>query len=288
MPAAASPSALPADCTVAFVGGGNMAASLIGGLLAAGHPTAHIRVAQRNAERGAALAQRFGIDVVREPAPAAHGARLVVLAVKPQQMAEAVRELDFLDETQTVLSVAAGLRVATLRAWLPRPALVRSMPNTPALFRAGISGLYASPETSAAARALADALLSCCGATCWLQREEQMDALTALSGCGPAYFFWLTEALREAGAALGLDAASAARLAQETFLGAAAMAQGSDEDVATLRMQVTSKGGATAAALALIEGAGTRRIFIDALAAAATRARELGNELERSAQPAHA
>jgi len=267
---------------IAFIGGGNMAASLIGGLLAAGHPASRLRVAVRTADSAARLRQRFGVEALTDSAQAIKGADIVVLAVKPQQMAEALRGLR-VEPGATVISVAAGVRVDTLAQWLGTTAVVRSMPNTPALFRSGISGLYAEPELSAISRQRAERVLGCVGETCWVPREEQIDAVTALSGCGPAYYFLLTELLRDAGAALGLDPAVAAQLAHSTFIGAAQMARDAGEDVTVLRAQVTSKGGSTEAALAHLEAAGLGRIFQEALAAADRRARLRGEELAQLA-----
>ena len=267
---------------IAFVGGGNMAASLIGGLLASGHPAARLRVAVRTADSAARLRGRFGVEVLTDSAQAIRGADIVVLAVKPQQMAEALRGLR-VEPGATVISVAAGVRVATLAQWLGTTAVVRAMPNTPALFRCGISGLYADPTLPAISRQRAERVLGCVGETCWVPREEQIDAVTALSGCGPAYYFLLTEVLRDAGAALGLDPAVAAQLAHSTFIGAAQMARDAGEDVAVLRAQVTSKGGSTEAALAHLEAAGLGRIFQEALAAADRRAGLRGEELARLA-----
>jgi pyrroline-5-carboxylate reductase len=205
----------------------------------------------------------------------------VVLAVKPQQMAEALRGIR-IDRAATVISVAAGLRVETLRRQLAAGgfdgAIIRSMPNTPSLLRQGIAGLYAPPSTPVLARQRAETLLTAVGEVCWVEQETQIDAVTALSGSGPAYYFLVTELMREAGAALGLDPAIAARLALKTFTGAAAMSNG-DTDVATLRVQVTSKGGTTEAALAVLESADLRRSFREALQAAADRARLRGDEL---------
>jgi len=267
---------------IAFVGGGNMAASLIGGLLAAGHPASRLRAAVRTADNAARLRQRFAVETLTDSAQAIAGADVVVLAVKPQQMAEALRGLR-VEPSATVISVAAGVRVATLAQWLGTTAVVRSMPNTPALFRSGISGLYAEPALSAVSRQRAERVLGCVGETCWVGQEEQIDAVTALSGCGPAYYFLLTEVLRNAGAALGLDPAVAAQLAHSTFIGAAQMARDAGEDVAVLRAQVTSKGGSTEAALAHLEAAGLGRIFQEALAAADSRARLRGEELAQLA-----
>ncbi len=263
---------------IAFVGGGNMAASLIGGLLAAGHPAARLRASTRSAESAERLRRRFGIEVLTDNAATVRGAGVVVLAVKPQLMAEALHGVRP-EPGATVISVAAGVQIATLAHWLGTTAIVRTMPNTPALFGAGISGMYADPTLPPAARRQAEYVLGCAGATCWLTQEAQIDAVTALSGCGPAYYFHLTEVLREAGAALGLDPAVAAQLALSTFIGAARMAKETGEDVATLRAQVTSKGGSTEAALAHLEQADLSRIFREALAAADQRARLRGEEL---------
>ncbi|MBL6750771.1 MAG: pyrroline-5-carboxylate reductase [Nevskia sp.] len=263
---------------IAFVGGGNMAASLIGGLLAAGHRSQQLRVAVKTTASARRVGERFGVACGTDAAAAIAGAGIVVLAVKPQLMAAAVHGLRPAPDA-TVLSVAAGVRCATLAHWLGTANVVRAMPNTPALFRAGISGLYCDPALPALHRTRAEAVLGSVGGTCWVPAEAQIDAVTALSGCGPAYYFYLTELLREAGAALGLDAATAARLAHDTFIGAAAMARDAGEDEARLREQVTSRGGSTEAALEHLEGAGVRRIFREALAAADARARLRGDEL---------
>ncbi|MFA5939287.1 MAG: pyrroline-5-carboxylate reductase [Sinimarinibacterium sp.] len=264
---------------IAFLGGGNMAASLIGGLLAAGRPAASLRVAEISEVRRDWLAREFGVAVFAEPAHAVAGADAVVLAVKPQQMHEACASLS-LKNGAVVVSIAAGIRLDSLRRWLGDAVhYVRCMPNTPALLRAGITGLYAPPQTPAAARQLAGDILAAAGECVWLDAEAQMDAVTALSGSGPAYYFLLTEALRDAGIKLGLPADTAARLARRTFIGAARMAEG-DTDVAELRARVTSKGGTTEAAVKHLEAANLRGIFADALAAAAQRGAELGDQLD--------
>jgi pyrroline-5-carboxylate reductase len=264
---------------IAFLGGGNMAASLIGGLLAAGHPPQRIQVAEIGAGRRAWLQREFGVGVHEHAAAAAVQSDAVVLAVKPQQMREAVHGLQLAPGT-VVVSIAAGLRLASLQRWLGDGLhYVRSMPNTPALLGAGISGLYAAPSTPQSARQLAENILGAAGDCVWLEDESQMDAVTALSGSGPAYYFALTEALREAGVALGLAPQTAARLARQTFIGAARMADGED-DVAVLRARVTSKGGTTEAALQRLEAGGLRALFKDALTAAAHRGAELGATLD--------
>lgn len=266
---------------IGFVGGGQMAGSLIGGLLAAGHPAARIRVAEPDAGRADFLRQTFGVEVKDRGADIAQDCDALVLAVKPQTMREALRGLRAGPETP-VLSIAAGLRIETLRAWLGGNAtVVRAMPNTPALLRQGIAGLYAAPGTAPDARALSERIMKAVGEICWVEREELLDAVTALSGSGPAYYFLLTEVLREAGCELGLNTDTARRLAEKTFIGAARMAEGG-QDVVELRSNVTSRGGTTEAAVAHLENAGLRRLFADALRAATRRARELGEALAKT------
>nr|WP_293368601.1 pyrroline-5-carboxylate reductase [Nevskia sp.] len=271
----------PAD-TIAFVGGGNMAASLIGGLVAAGHPAASIRVSEPDAERAAALKARFGLTIAADNVDAATGADILVLATKPQQVANAIRGLQLAADA-TLISICAGVRIASLRALVANGgwtgAIVRAMPNTPALFGVGITGLYASETASPRARMQAETVLAAAGKVCWVDTESLMDAVTAVSGSGPAYFFLLTEAMAEAGVALGLTPADAKALALQTFIGAAKMAEGTGTDVATLRAQVTSKGGTTQAALESLEAAGFRRILDEALRAADIRSAQLGDEL---------
>lgn len=260
-----------------------MAGSLIGGLLAAGHARERIRVAEPDLARAQWLREHFGVEV-GAAADIVRGAAALVLAVKPQQMRTALQGLRP-DAGCVVVSIAAGVRLATLRAALGDSVhLVRTMPNTPALVRQGITGLYAPAGTPAAACELAQYILDAAGETVWLQSEAQMDAVTALSGSGPAYFFLLTEALREAGERLGLEKDTAARLARQTFIGSAAIAAPSEHDVTQLRAQVTSKGGTTEAAVQSLEASGLRAIFQQALAAAAKRGAELGDALEREGQ----
>ena len=281
-PPARFPHAMPE--IIAFVGGGNMATSLIGGLIAAGHAPAALRVAEPEAARASALRTRFGVVVQSEARAIVGGAGTVVLAVKPQQMGEALRDLS-LDAGACVVSIAAGIRLDFLRKALgPEVHYVRTMPNTPALYGCGISGLYATPETPASARARAETVLRAAGETVWLEREADLDAVTAVSGSGPAYFFLLVEAMREGGTALGLSPQTAARLAARTCVGAARMIEGGTTDVAELRQQVTSKGGTTEAALQHFEAAGLRGIVRDALGAAARRSEELGDQLAKAAR----
>ena len=270
---------------IAFIGGGQMAGSLIGGLRAAGHPAARLRVAEPDAKRAEWLRNTFGVQVLQSGAEVAANANALVLAVKPQVMQDALRGVTPAAGC-TVVSIAAGVRVAQLQRWLNgAPGIVRCMPNTPAQLRSGVTALYAPPETGAAARGLAEKILGSVGATCWVQDEALLDAVTALSGSGPAYFFLLTEVLREAGQALGLDAATARLLAEKTFIGAARMAEAGgkagEDYIAELRANVTSRGGTTEAALAHLEKHGLRKLFTDALKVAERRGRELGAALDQ-------
>ncbi len=263
---------------IAFIGGGNMAASLIGGWIQAGRPASAIRVVELSEPRREQLASDYGVAVYADAAAAVDGATALVLAVKPQQMREACANLRVAPGT-TVISIAAGIRIASLQAWLGHDLHhIRCMPNTPALLGAGITGLYTDAATPATARALADAVLGAAGQTVWLDSEAQIEAVTAVSGSGPAYFFLVTEVMREAGVRLGLSAETAARLARQTLIGAARMTE-TDTDVAELRARVTSKGGTTEAAVQSLENGGIRTIFNQALEAAARRGAELGQQL---------
>jgi len=264
---------------IAFLGGGNMASSLVGGLLVAGHVPSHIRVFEPDAERAQELVRRFGVVAMSTAAEAVLGAELTVLAVKPQVVREALSGLS-LDAGSTLLSIAAGVRIALLRELLgPQLHYVRCMPNTPALLGCGMSGLYAEPGTPPAAREAAQAVLESAGRCCWLDDETALDAVTAVSGSGPAYVFLLAELMQNAGVSLGLPADTAALLARQTVIGAARMLEGTAEAAATLRAQVTSKGGTTEAALRSLESAGIGPIFTEALTAAARRSAELGDAL---------
>lgn len=275
------PSALPSQPKIAFLGGGNMAAALIGGLLKTGWPAAQIVVAEPVAERAGWLKTSFGIAVHPKGAALPGDADALVLAVKPQQMASALSGLS-LKPGALVVSIAAGVRLATLQRLLgDQVAYVRTMPNTPALLGAGITGLFAPAGTSADARALAEQLLSAAGSCMWVDEEAQLDAVTALSGSGPAYFFLLVEALRDAGTALGLKPEVAAQLAAQTCVGAARMVGESGLDASLLRANVTSKGGTTEAAVQYLESTGLRAIFKQALQAADARAKALGDELDQ-------
>lgn len=266
------------DSPVAFIGGGNMARSLIGGLVAGGRPAASIRVAEPVDALRDALAADFGVAVFATATEAARDAGTWVMAVKPQVMAGVCAELAPLARAQSplVVSIAAGIPTARLETWLGGDVdVVRTMPNTPALLGAGATGLFATARVDAPRRAFAQSLLQAAGLTAWIDDEAQMDAVTALSGSGPAYVFLLAEAMQAAGEAEGLPPATARALATQTLLGAARMLAESGEDAATLRQRVTSPKGTTQAALDAFEAGGFRALVRAAIGAATRRGREL-------------
>jgi pyrroline-5-carboxylate reductase len=265
---------------ITFLGGGNMANAIIGGLREQGFASEDIRVVEPLAANREQLGAAFGVRCVAAMDADALSCDVLVLAVKPQQLREAVTPLAGKLERQLVISIAAGVRMADLGRWLGSHArLVRVMPNTPALIGAGISGLWADAGVDEAGRAAAEKILGAVGRTLWIADEAQMDAITAVSGSGPAYVFYFIEALRDAGRELGLPADTANRLAIETVLGAARLAARSDDDVAVLRQRVTSKGGTTEAALFSMAQDHFKDIVVRAVRAASDRSRELGDEL---------
>ena len=273
----------PVPTVLAFIGGGNMARSLIGAQIAHGTPPASIRVAEPRANARATLADEFGIAPFADNADAVSGADCVVLAVKPQVMQLACTGLaDALAaHVPVVISIAAGVRIAQLEhllgAHLP---IVRCMPNTPALLGAGAAGLCANRNVNAAQHELAERLLAAAGVVRWIDDEAQMDTVTALSGSGPAYFFLLTEAMTDAAVQLGLPRATAQALAAQTCFGAGRMLVESSEDAATLRQRVTSPHGSTAAALDVFQSGGFMELVARALAAAKRRGEEMSAELD--------
>ncbi len=266
---------------LAFVGGGNMAAALIGGLIKRGLSGEHIVVADPSREQLERLSRDFGVTAAADNKSAVAGAEVVILAVKPQQMRAVALGLapDIAASTPLVISVAAGIPHAALARWFgPRVAVVRTMPNRPALNGFGATGLYAPASVGAANRALAEAIMAAVSATVWVEHESQMDTVTALSGSGPAYFFLFMEALEAAAHARGLPNDVAHKLTLETAFGASQMARLSSDSLAVLREQVTSKGGTTAAALDVLDAAGLRAIVAHAVAAADRRSAELAAE----------
>lgn len=267
---------------ITFIGGGNMAASLIGGLVSDGWEPSRIRVAEPRAERGQSLADRYGIQTYTDNRQACSEVDVVVLAVKPQAVRTVAEEISATVHSRAalVISIAAGVREPDIRRWLGGDgAVVRSMPNTPALVQTGATGLYANAQVDDRQRDLAETILRAVGLTLWVDREEMLDAITALSGSGPAYFFLLMEALEQAGHELGISVEDARLLTLQTALGAAKMALESSDAPATLREKVTSPGGTTERALAVLEQGGLRPLVSKALEAARTRAVELGDAL---------
>ena len=263
---------------IAFIGGGNMASAIIGGLLKQGMPAAMIEVAEPSAEQRLKLGQQFGIQAHASPGAWLAGASLVVWAVKPQTFKDAALQTRFHTKTALHLSVAAGIRSASVAHWLETDRVVRSMPNTPALIGKGITALFAREAVTPADRLAAESVIKTTGDFVWLDDESQLDAVTALSGSGPAYVFYFIEAMAEAGVTMGLDPAQAQRLAVATFVGASALAEASDEPPEVLRTNVTSKGGTTFAALESMEQDHIKPLFMRAMQAARQRAKELGDE----------
>lgn len=267
---------------ITFIGGGNMATALAGGLVAKGFAAKRLKVVEILPEARARLAASLGVACFEKPAAAAPFGDVVVLAVKPQQMREAARAIAPHLGTTLVLSIAAGIRLADLGRWLGGYGrLARCMPNTPALIGAGITGLYARPEVAPQQRAQAQAVLEAVGEVIWVEDEALLDPVTAVSASGPAYVFFFIETLERAARELGLEAAAARRLAIATFRGAAELAVRSDEPPATLRERVTSKGGTTERALASMRAARVDDAIVRAVQAANERARELGDEFGR-------
>ena len=265
---------------IAFIGAGNMATSLIGGLRAKGLQAQQIRASDPGAETRARVSAEHGIDTFADNAEAIQGVDVIVLAVKPQAMKAVCESLrPSLQPHQLVVSIAAGITCASMNRWLGAQPIVRCMPNTPALLRKGVSGLYATAQVSAEQRDQAQELLSAVGIALWLEQEEQLDAVTAVSGSGPAYFFLLIEAMTAAGVKLGLSRDIAEQLAAQTALGAAQMAVTSDVDAAELRRRVTSPGGTTQAAIESFQAGGFEALVEKALGAAAHRSAEMAEQL---------
>ena len=265
---------------ITFIGGGNMAAALIGGLIGKGHAAAGIRVVEIQAGARARLSAQFGVACVDSVAAAAPLGEVVVLAVKPQQMRAAAQALRPRLGRELVITIAAGIRLVDLSRWLGGYAtLVRCMPNTPALVGAGITGLYASAGVDAGQRVLAESILGAVGATLWVPQESLLDPVTAISGSGPAYVLYFIEALQQAAQEMGFSATDAKKLAVETFVGTARLAALSAEGVAVLRERVTSKGGTTERALASMDADRVKDLIVRALHAANQRAHELGEQL---------
>lgn len=269
------------DTLIAFIGGGNMARSLIGGLLADGVPAAQLLAAEPDSARRLALQRDFGIRVLDDNSAAALAAGVVVLAVKPQEMPGVARALagPLGGRGTLAISIAAGIRNADLARWLGHATpVIRAMPNTPALLGCSATVLCAGPGALVEHRELAEAILRAVGSVSWVEDETLMDTVTALSGNGPAYFFLLVEAMADSAAELGMAPDLARLLAIETALGAARMAIESDADIARLRYRVTSSGGTTEASIEALETGGFRALVAAAVARGQARSRELADQ----------
>ena len=264
--------------TFGFLGGGNMASALIGGLVARGVPAGAIRVVDPSEDARQRLAQTLGVHTLAAPNAAFGASNVIVLAVKPQQFRDAAASLVPLLADNLIISVAAGIRLQDMQRWFGRNRLVRAMPNTPALAGMGMTGLAAAPGLSDGDRAVARAVAEAVGQCVWVENDDQIDTVTAISGSGPAYVFYFIEAMERAATEMGLSAEQGRQLAVETFRGAAALAAQSPEPVATLRERVTSKGGTTYAALTSMDASGIKDAFVKAMHAAAARGREMGAE----------
>lgn len=267
---------------ITFLGGGNMANALVGGLRKQGYSAAGMQVVEPVAELRNKLTETYGVRCAPAIDDAAMNCDIWVLAVKPQQLREAVTPLKDKLAEQLVISIAAGIRAEDIARWLGGyPKIVRTMPNTPALIGAGITGLYAGAGVDQDGRETAEKVLQAAGETLWVEEEAQMDAITAISGSGPGYVFYLIEALQKAAQAAGFDNASAHKLAVQTFLGAARLAGQGNEAPATLRERVTSKGGTTEAALKSLEADKVSDAIVRATQAARIRSVELGDQLKQ-------
>tara|TARA_R110002074_G_scaffold152936_1_gene307470 strand:+ start:37625 stop:38452 length:828 start_codon:yes stop_codon:yes gene_type:complete len=270
---------------IGFIGGGNMASSLIGGLVSNGYPAENITVSDLDADKLAYLSDIFGINSTQDSNQLVLQSDILVLAVKPQHMQSVadIIKISVQKKKPVVVSIAAGIRINALQRWLGGELpVVRCMPNTPALVKAGATGLFANEEVKEEQKDQVESLLRAVGVTVWLAEEGDLDSVTALSGSGPAYFFMVMEALEAAAIEAGLDQKTAQLLTQETALGAAKMALESSESAAVLRQRVTSPGGTTERAIGIMEDRGLQGIFREALLAAKERSVELSDELGES------
>jgi pyrroline-5-carboxylate reductase len=264
---------------ISFIGGGNMAKAIIGGLKNNGFNTAEITVIELDAEKRVQLSKEFSVQTSADYIDVSH-TDVIILAVKPQQLREVCSLLQAILSTQLVISIAAGIRSKDISRWLDGyKSIVRVMPNTPAQIQAGVSALYADASLSQAQRDRAAIIMMAVGKVLWLEDEAKMDAVTAISGSGPAYVFYLIEALQDAAIGLGLKAEDARMLALQTFAGASLLAAQSNEDIQTLRAQVTSKGGTTEQGILALETANIKSAIMSAAKAAAEKSFLLGDQL---------
>ena len=260
-----------------------MAGALLGGLLQQGYSPAQICVVEISAERRDKIRHEFNVTATAELAEGLASSSVIVLAVKPQQLSTVARELAPLLSNHLVISIAAGIRAKDISRWMDGYGrVVRAMPNTPALIRAAVTGLYALTGVNKEGRHHAETILGAVGSVLWCEEEELLDAVTAVSGSGPAYVFYFIEAMQKASHELGLNPAQTRQLSLDTFLGAAKLAIQSEEDAATLRARVTSPGGTTERAIASLENDGVKNAIVSAVKRAYQRSRELGDELGKT------
>ena len=267
---------------IAFIGGGNMASAMISGLHKQGFPASQIDVVEPFAEAQERLRSHFGIEARPTADTTLRRATIVIWAVKPQSFQEAAQQAGNHTTGALHISVAAGIRSDSIALWLSNQRIIRTMPNTPALIGKGITGLFARPAVSDADRQHAERIVSGMGRFLWLENEGQLDAVTAISGSGPAYMFYFMEAMTTAGAEMGLSREQAYQLAVATFIGAGELAQSSHEPPEILRQRVTSKGGTTHAAIVSMDEDHVKDLFARALHAAQRRAVEMGNEFGKN------
>ncbi|QXZ09149.1 pyrroline-5-carboxylate reductase [Comamonas sp. Y33R10-2] len=263
---------------IAFIGGGNMASAIMGGLIRQGVPASAITVVEPFEAAREALKANLGIDSLPAATPALQNAQLVVWAVKPQTFKDAAAPVAAHTRSALHLSVAAGITTNSIAAWVASNRIVRAMPNTPALVGKGMTGLFASPEVDAAGKALIESVIGSTGELMWVDKEEHLDAVTALSGSGPAYVFLFLEAMTQAGVNMGLSAEQSYQLAIATFAGGSELAARSSESAEVLRQRVTSKGGTTYAAITHMQEQKLPEHFIEAMRKAQVRAQELALE----------
>lgn len=257
-----------------------MASALIGGLLQQDYPRAQITVVEINSENRDRIKQQFGVMAVAELAAGVNECDVIILAVKPQQLFAVAQQLAPMLADQLVISIAAGIRASDLSRWLGGyGCIVRTMPNTPSLIRAGVTGLYALPSVTIQQKKTATSILNAVGSVLWVEQEILLDSVTAISGSGPAYVFYFIEAMQRAGVELGLSQAQARQLTLQTFSGAVQLASQGEEDIVTLRSRVTSKGGTTERALQKMEQDNIKNAIVAAIHVAFERAQQMGDEL---------
>jgi len=267
---------------ITFIGGGNMASALISGLLQQGYAARQLYVVEINAENREKIKHEFGVSAVADLASGIAESDVILLSVKPQQLFELTQKLAPLLRNQLIISIAAGIRATDIMRWLgDYQRVVRAMPNTPSLVRSGVAGLYATSNVGEQDRKNAESVLVAVGSTLWVDEEEMLHAVTAISGSGPAYVFYFIESMQQAGIELGLTPVQARQLSLQTFAGASKLASLSDEDAATLRARVTSKGGTTEQAIQTMEKNDIKCKIIAAIHAASKRSHEMSDEFSR-------